>query len=104
MAKWYGKIGYEIVEETSLGVWTPMIIEKEYPGDMTSNRWRRQNSGEINDNINLSNVISILADQFALQNYSNMAYVEIAGTKWKITDIEIQIPRLLLTIGGVYNG
>lgn len=104
MAKWYGKIGYAITEETEPGLWEPKIIERTYYGDMISDLRKRQNSGEVNDNINLSNVISIVADPFVIQNCSLMAYVEIMGAKWKITDVDIQYPRLTLTIGGVYNG
>ena len=104
MGKWFGKIGYSISEETEPGVWEPTIVEREYYGDVTSNRINRQNSGEVNDRINLANVISIVADPFAYQNCSKMAYAEIMGAKWKIADIEIQHPRLILTIGGVYNG
>lgn len=104
MSKWFGKIGYAVTAETEPGIWEETIIERNYFGDMTSDRRKRQNSGEVNDNINLANVISIIADPFAYQNCSNMAYVEIMGSKWKITDIEIQSPRLLLTVGGVYNG
>lgn len=104
MSKWYGKIGYAVTAETEPGIWEPSIIEKNYFGDMISDRRKRQNSGDINDNISLANVISILADPFAYQNCSDIAYVEIMGTKWKVSDIEVQYPRLTLTIGGVYNG
>ena len=104
MAKWFGKIGYAITSETESGIWEPTIVEKEYYGDLTTDRRKRQNSGEVNDNINLANVISIIADPFAIQNCSYMAYVEVMGTRWKISDIEVQYPRLILTVGGVYNG
>ena len=103
MAKWFGKVGYSITEETEPGIWEETIIEREYYGDMTSDRRKRQNSGEVNDDINLANVISIVADPFAYQNCSNMAYVEIMGSKWKISDVEVQRPRLILTVGGVYK-
>ena len=103
MAKWFGKIGYVVTEETEPGVWEETVTEREYFGDMTSDRRKRQNSGEVNDNINLSNVISIVADPFAYQNCSNMAYVEIMGSKWKISDVEIKRPRLILTVGGAYK-
>ena len=103
MAKWFGKIGYAVTEETEPGIWEETIIEREYYGDMTSDRRKHQNSGEVNDNINLANVISIIADPFAYQNCSNMAYVEIMGSKWKISDVEVQRPRLILTVGGVYK-
>ena len=104
MAKWFGKIGYAITSETESGIWEPTIVEKEYYGDLTTDRRKRQNSGEANDNINLANVISIIADPFAIQNCSYMAYAEVMGTRWKISDIEVQYPRLILTVGGVYNG
>lgn len=104
MAKWFGKIGYAITSETESGIWEQTIVEKEYYGDLTTDRRKRQNSGEVNDNINLANVISIIADPFAIQNCSYMAYVEVMGTRWKISDIEVQYPRLILTVGGVYNG
>ena len=103
MAKWFGKIGYVVTEETEPGVWEETVTEREYFGDMTSDRRKRQNSGEVNDDINLSNVISIVADPFAYQNCSNMAYVEIMGSKWKISDVEVQRPRLILSVGGVYK-
>lgn len=104
MAKWFGKIGYSITEEIEPGVYEPTIKEVSYRGDVLSSRWKHQNSGEINDDINLANVISIIADPFAYQNCSRMAYVEYLGALWKISDVEVQSPRLLITIGGVYNG
>lgn len=105
MGKWFGKVGYAVTEETEPGIWEEVITEREYYGDITTDRWKRQNSGEVNENINLSNVISIVADPFAYQNCSNMIYVEIMGAKWKISDIDVsQRPRLILTVGGVYNG
>lgn len=104
MAKWCGKIGYAITKETEPGLWEPVIVERKYYGDLISNRWKRQNSGGINDDINISNSISIIADPFANQNLGSMAYVECMGAKWKISDVEIQFPRLILTVGGLYNG
>lgn len=103
MSKWFGKIGYAVTGEIEPGLWEDTIVEREYYGDMTSDRRKRQTSGEVNDNLNLANVISIIADPFALSNCSNMAYAEIMGTKWKISEVEVQYPRLILTIGGVWN-
>ena len=104
MSKWFGKIGYTVTAETEPGLWEETPVEREYFGDMTSYRRKRQSSGEINTNISLANVISIIADPFAYKNCSNMAYIEVMGTKWTISDIEVQYPRLILTIGGVYHG
>lgn len=104
MSKWFGKIGYAIKGETEPGVWEDSIVTRDYYGDLISDKYRRQSSGNVNDDINLTSVISIIADPFAYENCSHMAYAEIMGARWKITDIDIQPPRLNLTIGDVYNG
>lgn len=104
MAKWYGNIGYGVTVETEPGIWEQTIIERPYYGELTRNTKKQsQSSDRINDDLTLSNGISIIADPFACQNFSDIRYVEIMGTKWKITEVEIQYPRLLLTTGGVYN-
>ena len=104
MAKWFGKVGYAVTEETEPGIWEETITDREYYGDVISNRFKRQNSGDVNDDINVSQIISIVADPFAYQHCSKIIYVEYMGSKWKISDVEPIFPRLQLTIGGVYNG
>jgi len=104
MAKWCGKLGYAITEETYPGVWEPQILERESYGDLTRMVGRTESSGEVNDNLTLNNTLSVLASAFALENTQYLAYAVINGAKWKITGVEIQYPRLILTIGGVYNG
>ena len=104
MAKWFGKVGYAVTEETEPGIWEETITDREYYGDVISNRFKRQNSGDVNDDINISQIISIVADPFAYQHCSKIIYVEYMGSKWKVSDVEPIFPRLQLTIGGVYNG
>lgn len=104
MAKWYGLIGYAENVETTPGVWEEQITERPYYGDVVRNTRRLQNSDSVNDNIDVSNEISIVADPFANQNFHAMRYIEFMGARWKITSVEVQYPRLRLTIGGVYNG
>lgn len=103
MAKFYGEIGYGQSEETSPGVYTDTIITRNYSGDTIKNNRRLQSSDSLNDNINISNEISILADPFANNNFHSMRYVKFMGSKWKITNVDVQSPRLVLTIGGVFN-
>lgn len=104
MAKFYGAIGYAVTEETKPGVWSEQITERMYYGDLTKNTRKLQSTDQLNDNINVANEISIVADPFANENFHSMRYVEFMGTKWKITSVEVQYPRLILTVGGVYNG
>ena len=109
MARFYGKIGFIYTEETDPiegpGVWEPITTERDYYGDVMRNtrRWD-QNGGSANDNLVLNNTISIVADRFAEKHYGAMKYVRWMGERWIITNVEIQRPRLILTIGGLYNG
>jgi len=104
MAKWYGVIGFNEMVETVPGVYEGQITEHPYYGDLIRNARKLQSSDQLNDNINVANDISIVADPFANQNFHSMLYVEFMGAKWKITNVEVQYPRLILSIGGVYNG
>lgn len=104
MAKFYGTIGYATTSETAPGVWTEGITKRNYSGDVLKNTRRLEAGESINDNITINNIISIIADPYASMNFHTMRYVEWMGALWKITNVEVLRPRLLLTIGGVYNG
>lgn len=105
MAKWFGKVGYSETVETTPGVWTPHDTVHEYYGDVSriATRWG-VNSDSTNDNLTVNVQISIVADPFAIDNFYSMKWIEYMGTKWKIANVEPQLPRLLLTLGGVHNG
>lgn len=103
MAKFSGMIGYAKTVETEPGIWEEQITEHKHYGDFPRNTSKFQTSGSINDNVNVSNEISIVADPYATKNFQEMRYVEFMGTKWKITGIEVKYPRLILSIGGLYN-
>lgn len=104
MAKFYGNIGYVETVEVEPGIWDETIVEYPYFGDLIRNTSQSQPSGGVNNNINISNSISIVADPYANENFHHMKYVEFMGTKWNITNVEPKYPRLILTVGGVYNG
>lgn len=103
MAKFYGPIGYAVTVETRPGVWEEQITERPYYGDLIRNTRRLQSSETLNDDISVANEISIVADPFANENFYLMRYVGFMGAKWKISNVDVQYPRLILTIGGVYN-
>ena len=103
MAKFYGTIGYVTTGESVPGVWGEVVTERSYYGDTTKNTKRWQTTDQLNDDITISNIISIIADPFAYEHFFAMKYVRWMGTAWKVTNVEVQRPRLILTIGGVYN-
>lgn len=104
MAKWYGAIGYAEQVEKRPGVWVEEITERHYVGEILRNSRQLRSSDQLNDDINVSNEISILSDPFAMQHFHTMRYVEFMGAKWKVSNINVQYPRLILTVGGLYNG
>ena len=104
MAKFFGKIGYAETVETTPGVWEEKITEREYFGDLIRNTRSLQSGEQLNDDINISNEISIVADPFAYENFHSMRYVEFMNAKWKISSVDVQYPRLILSVGGLYNG
>ena len=106
MAKFYGNIGFgtEVEEPVGSGNWVLDVVVRPYYGDVHKNSRRLQSIGQLNDDITITNEISIIADQFAYEHFSTIRYVEFMGIKWKISNATVERPRLILTLGGVYNG
>lgn len=104
MAKWHGNIGYAKSVETKPGIWKEEITERHYTGDLLRSSRRLQTTDKLTDDINIANEISIVADPFANENLYSIRYAEFMGVKWKVSNIDVQYPRLVLTLGGVYNG
>jgi hypothetical protein len=103
--RFLGKVGYGQTEETeSPGVYEDVITERTYSGDVTR-KSRSLTEGEVlNQDLSVSHSISIVADEFARGNFMHIRYVEWAGKRWTVTEVEVQRPRLLLRLGEVYNG
>lgn len=104
MAKFYGVVGYVDTQETAPGVYTEVATERKYYGDVLKNVKRYVSSEYLNDNLTVSNSISIMADAYAYDNFFAIRYVKWMGANWKVTDVEVQRPRLILSLGEVYNG
>lgn len=105
MAKFYGAIGFAkmIEDPPESGINKETIVEKNYTGDVLRRSFSYEKGEYLNDDVNISNEISIVADSFALENAYAMRYVTFLKTKWKIRNISVEFPRLVLSIGGVYN-
>lgn len=106
MAKFYGRVGYAVCGEypEGSGIWIDEIVERKYMGELIRNTSRWQNSGNVNDDLTIANRISILADPFAYNNFNQIKYAEYLGVLWKVETIEVERPRLILTLGGEWNG
>lgn len=104
MSKFYGNIGFVKVEETSADVYESFETVVPYIGDITRNQRRWTNGESVNENLEVSNEISIVLDDFLQENMGFLKWVEFLGSKWKVNSITLKYPRIVLTLGGVYNG
>lgn len=105
MNKWFGKIGYVSQVQTAPSVWKPKETVREYFGDImrNSSSWKN-NPDSTNDDLSVDVQVSIIADPFAYQHFASMKWIELYDAKWKIVKVEPKHPRLILTVGGVWNG
>lgn len=102
--KFYGQIGYADTVETSPDIWEEQIIQRPYYGDVIKRSKRNTDGQSINDDVIPANTISILADPYANNHFFNIRYVNWMGANWKVSNVDVETPRLVLTLGGVYNG
>lgn len=103
--KWYGQIGFVKSIQTAPSVWTCEETIREYQGDVyrNSNQWST-NSDSTNDDFTVNHQISIIADPYACDNCRSIKWAEFMGARWKVKSFEVKPPRLVLTVGGVWNG
>jgi len=105
MARFSGLIGYAVQVEKAPGVWDDRITEHPYRGDVLRSQRSLQNDTEnLHQRLNVNNSISIIGDPFAYENFFAIKYIKWMGSRWNVTNVEVRRPRLILTIGGLYNG
>jgi len=104
MAKFHGTIGYIRTEETAPGVFTEVVTERAYTGDIIRNSRRFEGGQNMNETLTVNNRFSVIADEFAFGNYPTMRYISWNGVKWEIMSFEVDHPRIIITVGGIYNG
>jgi hypothetical protein len=104
VARFYGRIGYGLTVDQGNGVHETVITERYYSGDVVRDSRTFENNEKVNDDLTVSNSISIVADSYANEHFFAIRYVEWAGTLWRVVQVQTQSPRLILRLGGVYNG
>lgn len=102
--KYCGRVGYSESVKIDPGVYQNVTTERTYRGDVFKNTRRMEAGESVNDNISVNNQISIIADAYAYDHFFAICYIEWMGHRWKVTNVDVQRPRLILTIGGLYNG
>lgn len=104
MARFHGRVGFVRTVETVPGVHREVATEVPCSGDVLREAKRFDKGDTLNENVTINNRFSIVYGDVALSQLQYIRYVVWLGTKWKVTAIEVQTPRIILTAGGVYNG
>lgn len=105
MNKYFGQLGFAETQEVpaNSGIWKEVIVEYDYYGDILRNSRNRGSSDKVNEDVEISNQISIVSDAYATEHLYNIRYITWLGNKWKVSSIDVEYPRLILSIGGLYN-
>lgn len=104
MARFSGNVGFAETVDRGHGIWTEEITERHYFGDVTRIVRRLEDGSGVNDNVNINNEISIVSDPYAQTHFFAIRYVRWQGVQWKVTNVEVLYPRLVLSLGGIYHG
>ena len=100
--KWYGDIGFKEEVETEPGDWEPVVKVRQFFGNVLRESWSEQQADKINADLHVSNKLSVVADQFLQNNFHKIAYVTFGGAKWTVSNVEVNYPRLTLSLGSLY--
>lgn len=104
MARFTGLVGYVTQEEKVPGVWSQVETQRMMKGDVISQSSHSQNGDKLNSDITLNQRVSLLGDLYAFNNYYNLKWIKIHGRKWTVSSVEIQRPRIIVAVGGLWNG
>lgn len=105
MARFYDVVGYALgSQEVRPGVWEDVVVEKMYYGNVERESRTLGDGQNVNDDLTVGNSISILADDYAGEHIFAIRYVKWGGERWKVKEVTDRRPRLLLRLGGIYNG
>lgn len=104
MARFYEAVGFVTVQETAPSVYEEIPTERIYSGDVLQFGRNLESNGEVNGDIRTTNKVSIVGDPFAYENVHFIRYVVWMGTRWSVSSISVEFPRLVMTLGGMYNG
>ena len=104
MTRFSGVVGFAHQEETRPGVWTEVITERPYKGDILRASVQSRAVESLNPDLTVNNSISIVADEYASAYFPIIRFVVMAGQAWIVESVDVKRPRLVLRLGGLYNG
>lgn len=103
MARFFGQVGYVTQVETVPGVWQNLEKVRKMKGDIIRQNSNNRGSSQLHDDVVLNHRISLIGDAYCFDNYFNLKWVKMDTKKWKVVGVEIQRPRIIVSLGGLWN-
>lgn len=101
--KWFGEIGYFVESNNVDGIVTDSFITQQYYGDIIKDYKTNTSENAVNEDFELSNRISVVADPYLISHFHKIAWISFMETKFKVRSVELQYPRLIVSLGGVFR-
>ena len=96
------KLGFILTQETTPGVWETKTVEHFAKGDVVQRAYRWDDAQSVNADLDITNQISIVYDNFFIHNMFALRWAAWQGKKWNVSRIELKPPRMILTLGKEY--
>ena len=105
--RFHGYLGYEgpsVEDPPDSGIYKASVVERVHTGVIVKHRRNQDNATSINGVMSVNNDISIVGDPYALEHLHNLKYIRWNNVCWTVTSVETDTPRIIVSIGEVYNG
>jgi len=100
-----GVIGYGEQTKIRPGVVEDVIIEKKFRGETVRPPSSGPDEGQkVNDDLRVGVTLSIVAGAYHSTHVHAIRYISWQGQLWKVSNVDVQHPRLILRLGGLYHG
>lgn len=104
--KYSGLAGFEKKHnEVRPGVLQNQIKEVRIKGDVINyGHSLNPTQGSDQQDVHIRNRLSIVMNPYLRDNFSSLVYVIFMNVKWEVSSFTINGPRVIIDLGGVYNG
>lgn len=104
--KFHGFLGFVKFVESGTSPGKFDVVEEEIPvkGDLLRNALKYEPvEGNEKLNMAISNRFSFIAPNRVFENFEFLKFITWNNVRWNISNIEVNSPRLIVSISGVYN-
>lgn len=104
MARTRAIVGYRESVLLAPGSYGEKIVERPLRGTVEKLSQKMEMGEKVNNDLSINNTLSLVADAYAREHFAAIVYVAWMGSLWTVSSVKVERPRLILQMGGIYNG